>query len=336
MIRTEDVSLATLSTLRVGGVARYVFTCETESDVADTIAFACEQSLPWRVLGEGSNILASDEGFKGVVVLMRISGITFTEEESFIRVTAGAGVHWDTLVEGCVQRGLWGLENLAGIPGTVGASPVQNIGAYGSEVKDTIHSVRVLNTRSNTIEDMESAACDFGYRDSLFKRDAAFVILSVTFKLLKNGAPSLTYKDLATRASEGEDLSTPEKIAMAVRSIRAQKFPDLREYGTAGSFFKNPTVSVEAYEKLTSTYEGLPGFPNAEGVKIPLAFVLDKILNLRGYREGHVSLFERQPLVLVADRGATQKEIDAFANGIAQRVFDTTNITIEREVRMFP
>ncbi|HEY0948511.1 MAG TPA: UDP-N-acetylmuramate dehydrogenase [Candidatus Paceibacterota bacterium] len=336
MMPKEQILFAGLTTLRVGGPIHDLFECTSENEVLNAITFAQAKHLPWRVLGEGSNVLASDEGFEGVVILMRIPGMTFTEEESFSLVTAGAGVHWDTLVEECAQRGLWGLENLAGIPGTVGASPVQNIGAYGSEVKDTIHSVRVLNTRSNAIEDMDNASCGFGYRDSLLKRDSALIILSVTFKLSRNSAPSLSYKDLAARASEGEDLSTPAKIAAAVRSIRAQKFPDLHEYGTAGSFFKNPTISTEAYEKLASEYKGLPGFPNAEGVKIPLAFVLDKILNLRGYREGNVSLFERQPLVLVADHGATQEEIDAFANEIAQRVFDATNITTEREVRTFP
>lgn len=333
MIVRENVPLSGLTTLRVGGPARYVIECVTEDDVRDTVAYARERALPFLMLGEGSNVLAPDDGYDGVVILMRIAGISFESDGERTIVTAGAGVRWDELVTACADKGLWGLENLAGIPGTTGAAPVQNIGAYGSEVKDTIVIVRALDTKTNELIEFTNEECAFGYRDSRFKHDPSLSILSVTFSLAANGAPALSYKDLQACADKGDELTTPAQIGNAVRMIRARKFPDLRAYGTAGSFFKNPTVTAAAYEALATRYEGMPGFPNAQGVKIPLAFVLDKVLALRGHRIGNVSLFAEQPLVLVAHDGATAQEIDAFANGIAMRVREATSVMIEREVR---
>lgn len=336
MILREDIPLSTLSTLRVGGVARYVADCADEDDVREALAFARGKELPWRVLGEGSNVLASDDGFPGVVLRLSMRGFAIEEDGGEHLCTAGAGLNWDAFVGACAARGLWGIENLAGIPGSVGAAPVQNIGAYGTEVKDTIRTVRALDASTGAVRDIPSEDCAFGYRDSRFKRERDLIILSVTFRLAADGTPSLGYKDLAAAKERGEDLATPASIGAVVRAIRAQKFPDLRTHGTAGSFFKNPTVSEEAYKVLVQRYEGLPGFPNSEGVKIPLAFILDKALGLRGYQEGNVSLFARQPLVLVASEGASAREIDAFARGIETRVHAMTDVAIEREVQMFP
>lgn len=336
MIIRENVFLASLSTLRVGGAARYVLECESGEDVAEAAAFAEEHSLPWSVLGEGSNVLASDEGYDGVVVAVRIPGITVVDSNESVMLIVGAGVSWDALVVEAAARNLWGLENLAGIPGTVGAAPVQNIGAYGAEVKDTLQSVEVFDTQTKVIRTFTREECAFGYRDSRFKHDARFVILSVSFRLSKSARPNIAYKDLTTALAQGVVLDTPRTIGNEVRAIRARKFPDLRKVGTAGSFFKNPTISEEAYTSLKEQYADLPGFPNEHGVKIPLAFILDHVLNLRGYSEGNISLFEHQPLVLVAHNGATAREVNTFANNIAARVMNATGINVEREVRNFP
>jgi UDP-N-acetylmuramate dehydrogenase len=335
MIPEENVLLQGLTTLRVGGLARYLFACASEEDVRAAVAFASERGLPLRVLGEGSNVLAADAGFPGVLLLMRIPGIASSEEGSDVIVSAGAGVHWDDLIRFAAERSLWGIENLAGIPGTVGAAPVQNIGAYGMEAKDTIADVRALDPRTGEAFTLSNEDCAFGYRDSRFKREEGLIILGVSFRLSKDGLPALGYKDLQARSEAGDDLSTPALIGDAVRAIRARKFPDLVAYGTAGSFFKNPTVSAQAYAALAQRYEGLPGFPNGDEVKVPLAFVLDKVLGLRGHHAGNVSLFDAQPLVLVAHDGATSEEIDAFATDIAARVHASTAILIEREVRAF-
>lgn len=336
MIVSENVSLSTHTTLRVGGSARFFIECTSGEDVRSALAFAVEHKLPWSVLGDGSNVLATDGTFDGVVIAIRIPGITSVDADEEVFLTAGAGVSWDALVLEAAVRGLWGLENLAGIPGTVGAAPVQNIGAYGAEVNDTLQEVSVLDTWTDEIRILVKDECAFGYRDSIFKSTNQFVILSATFRLKKTAVPSIAYKDLRDAQAQGMDLSTPASIGEAVRAIRARKFPDLTLVGTAGSFFKNPTISEEAYASLKKQFADMPGFPNETGVKIPAAFILDHVLGLRGYTEGNVSLFENQPLVLVALNGATQKEINTFANSIATRVHDVTSITLEREVRNFP
>lgn len=330
---TEHVPLSDVTTLRIGGDARYLYTCASVHDVYDALSFAKEQNLPWRVLGGGSNILAPDEGFVGVVLHMTGQDITWIEGEEGTSVTASAGVAWDTLVQESVEQGLWGLENLAGIPGTVGAAPVQNIGAYGVEVQEVITAVEVLDTHTNEVQIWTPEQCSFEYRESVFKHNPHLIILSVSFALSEEPMPRLSYKDIAARVEAGEVLDTSVAVARVVREIRAAKFPDLAIVGTAGSFFKNPVITYEQYAALAVTYPELPSFPVHGGVKIPLAFVLDKVLGLRGYQAGSVALFEKQPLVLIAYEGATAQEIDVFANDIAQRVYDATHIMIEREVR---
>ncbi len=332
----ENVPLSSLTTLRVGGRARFVAECRTKEDVQEALLYAREHSLPWSVLGEGSNVLAGDNGYQGIILLVRIPGITETAHNGAVLLSVGAGVNWDTLVRDAAARTLWGLENLAGIPGTVGAAPVQNIGAYGAEVKDTLHEVHAIDASTGKERIFTNTECAFGYRESRFKKEPNLIITSVSFLLSKDGTPQVGYKDLANALAEGVDLSSPESIGDAVRAIRTRKFPDLTQVGTAGSFFKNPTISEEAYTSLKKRYPDLPGFPNEHGVKVPLAFILDHVLNLRGYTEGNVSLFERQPLVLVTQDGATADEVDAFAHSVAERVMRATGIKIEREVRNFP
>ena len=331
----ELVSLATLTTLKVGGVAAYVIECESIADVRAAIAFAEEKQLPYKALGSGSNVLVPDTGYEGVVLHMRIPGVTFREEGDTTLVTVGAGVVWEALVDLVVARGLWGIENLAGIPGTVGAAPVQNIGAYGVEVKDVIDSVEVYDPATDTVSPLSAKDCAFGYRDSLFKRERHLLITAVTFRFMRTGAPQITYPDLERKRAEGVRLDTPSEIAACVRSVRSYKFPDLTTFGTAGSFFKNPILLRQEFTLLQKTYPEIPHFVVEKGIKIPLAWILDSVLSLRGYGTTVVTLFERQPLVLVTHTGATASDVEAFANEIAKKVFDATNIRIEREVQTF-
>lgn len=333
MLVREHTPLSELTTLRVGGLARYVCTCSSITDVAEAVALARTESLPFRIIGEGSNILASDDGYNGVLITMCIPGIAYKERQEEVLVTAGAGVGWDDLVSAVASKSLWGLENMAGIPGTVGAAPVQNIGAYGAELQSVFSYADVYNTVTGSVERFDKSACQFEYRDSLFKRDRTLIICSVTFSLLKKGEPKLGYSDLSAWQREGFEMNTPEQIGENVRIIRARKFPDRSKQGTAGSFFKNPVVSSEHFETLTATYGAIPSFPAKSGIKIPLAFILDKVLGLRGTKEGYVSLFGNQPLVLVTDVGATANEVDTFASVIEKKVKDATNIIIEREVQ---
>lgn len=329
----KDISLSTLTSFHSGGVASFVVHCTSVAEVQEAVAFATEQKLPWYVLGEGTNVLADDEGFAGMILRMELEGITYNEQEAKTLVRAGAGVSWDTLVEEVTARGLWGIENLAGIPGTVGAGPVQNIGAYGMELKDTFVSCEVFDTTKGTVTAMQGDECQFGYRDSIFKQNKHLIILSVTLSVSAKGAPKISYGDLQKALQQGIDLTSPSTIARAVREIRSQKFPDLQIYGTAGSFFKNPILSTAEYAALVAQYGEIPQYPHAKGIKIPLAYVLDKLLQLRGHKEGNAWLFEAQPLVLVLTRGGMSRDVERLAQYVAQNVFEKTNIHIEREVQ---
>lgn len=357
----ENVSLAALTTLKTGGKAKYFCAAANEEDVRRAAAFAKKEKLPIFILGGGSNTLVADEGFVGVVVKIATKGVVYEERSGAHEdVRAAAGENWDSFVADTLSRGFWGLENLSGIPGTVGAAPIQNIGAYGAEVKDSIESVRAFDISTGKEKVFSNAECGFEYRDSFFKSPAGknFIILEVTFRLSRVAKPNISYKDLkeyfagaSTNANifrESESEAVIEKnislgraplpalsainIRSAVLEIRSRKFPDLSKVGTAGSFFKNPIISTAHFEKLKSKYPDTPSFAAKDGVKIPLAFVLDRVCGLKGYKKGPVELFQNQPLVLVNTGGATAKEIKDFSNEIKKAVKEKTGIEIENEV----
>ncbi|MBA3789285.1 UDP-N-acetylmuramate dehydrogenase [Patescibacteria group bacterium] len=341
----ENVPLSTLTTFKVGGFARYLVHAENEEDIQTALALSRERGLPWYVLGGGSNILASDKGYEGVLIHPIFTDSVFHKDLEIKGKTVaiiGAGVVWDDFVREAATREFWGIENLAGIPGSVGAAPVQNIGAYGADISDTLLWLEALDATTGILRRFTKEECLFAYRESRFKHEPSYIILRVAFSLTQDGVPHIDYEDLARRAEQGERLDTPQAIGMVVREIRAQKFPDLVLSGTAGSFFKNPILSNESYLQLVEQFPELPGFPVAgavhaaekKGVKIPLAWVLDHVLNLRGYTKNQVKLFENQPLVLVAERGATAHEVDMFAREIELHVQEKISILIEREIRM--
>ncbi len=333
MTLREQIPLATLTTFKVGGNAMYVAECENEKDVQAAILFSEKHGLPWYVIGGGSNILASDEGYKGVILHIKVAGISFEQDNGVMRVLAGAGVLWDKLVEEAVTRELWGLENLAGIPGTVGGAPVQNIGAYGADVSETLLYVDAFDLRTRQLMRFTKMECSFGYRESRFKHDPSLIIVRVAFGLNTQGTPRVEYADLTTRAQEGAMLDSPLAIATIVREIRSKKFPDLSHSGTAGSFFKNPTITLQEYTALQSKYPNIKGFVSNDSVKVSLAWILDHILHMKGFKKGAARLYEQQPLVLVADSKATQREVSALAQEVTKRVYEATGITIEPEVR---
>lgn len=334
MIIREDVPLRDHTTFHMGGpVARFVI-AETAEEVPEAYAYAKAQSLAPYPLGQGSNVLAGDGALTRAVIQLAAHDITFEPgEEGIVFVHADAGVAWDDLVSRTVDEGLWGLENLAGIPGTVGAAPVQNIGAYGAEVKDTLVSLTGYDSLEQGMKTYRVDECGFGYRTSRFKRAPGFFITHCTFALSRTSTPRLQYPDIQARIASGAVLDTSAEIAKVIRDIRAQKFPDLTLFGTAGSFFKNPVITKDEYDQLHEQYPALPGYETAEGIKIPLAWILDHALSLRGYTLGTVALFERQPLVLVAEKGATSADVDALAETVTKKVFEATHIRIEREVQ---
>ncbi len=329
----EYVPFKDLTTFKVGGPARYVIDCVNDSDLKDGLRFAEEKNLPVIVLGGGSNVLPPDEPYEGVVLVMKSEGVRENEiGRDVVDCTVASGVSWDDFVTYATHKGMWGVENLAGIPGSTGATPVQNIGAYGMDVSQTITEVTVYDSVSHSSYVIPTEECDFGYRQSRFKKEPNLIITHVTFRLTRAGTPHIGYPDLQQARAEGEDLTTPADIAAVVRRIRSKKFPDLAVYGTAGSFFKNPILTQQQFAELSKEYGAIPSFPHPDGVKVPLAFILDKVLSLKGYKKEHTFLFGNQPLVVVAEASATAKQIESLAEEIEKKVFDATKIRIEREV----
>lgn len=332
LLRT-DQNLSFFSTLKVGGAAKFFVSVQSEEEVQNAFNFALKEGLPVFVLGGGSNVLFSDEGFKGVVIKNEIKGIELKDLGSEVLVSSGGGENWDDLVAFCVAQGLYGLENLSGIPGTVGASPVQNIGAYGTEAKDTVFDITFFDPQTKEFKTILNENAKFSYRNSIFKNELkSSFITKVSFLLSKKSNLNITYKDLNIFFQEKKEISLLD-VRNAVLTIRSKKFPDLNIYGTAGSFFKNIILEKEKGEEFLKKFPNTPFFViDGERIKIPTGFILDKICGLKGFREGNTGLFESQSLVLVNFGGASAKEIFDFKEKIKTIVYEITGLKIEEEV----
>jgi UDP-N-acetylmuramate dehydrogenase len=332
----STVPLAPYTTLGVGGSAEYFAEVTHTEELSAVVQWARENGHAVTILGGGSNVVVPDTGVRGLVVRPLFLDVTYhTRGDGMQHVTAGAGVVLDALVADVVARGLWGLENLSAIPGTVGGVPVQNVGAYGVEARDVVVSVEAYDPHNGTCVTLTREECRFAYRDSYFKHAGAhLVIIAVTFSLSEVPTPRLSYKDLATRFS-GVDTPTLSAIRDAVVSIRAGKFPDWRTVGTAGSFFKNPVITPAHYAALRVRHPDMPGFVTDDGrMKVSLGWILDHVCGLRGYTEGNVGLYHAQALVLVCTPEARAEEVLAFADTIIARVHAATDIIVEREVTL--
>lgn len=323
--------LARHTTFRIGGPARFFIEVKTVPDLVEAVAYTAMAKLPYLTLGGGSNLLISDAGFDGVVIKVEVEGIEFPEKDLLV---VGAGEVWDDVVAAAVSRNLSGIENLSYIPGNAGAAPVQNIGAYGAEIKEVIEWVEVFDPLIMGVRSLTNSECRFGYRDSLFKSEEGknLIVTRIAMRLRENGKPNISYKDLAVYFT-GKEETTIAEVRNAVIEIRKKKLPDVAEVGTAGSFFKNPIVTESKYVELVEKYPDLPSFAAGEGFKkIPLAWVLDKICGLNGYKEGNVGLYKTQPLALVNFGGATANDIKNLAASIEAQVKEKTGIEIEWEV----
>jgi UDP-N-acetylmuramate dehydrogenase len=336
----HNIPLAPYTTFRIGGPARFFCRASTEADIAAAVEFARQQDVPFFILGGGSNVLVSDQGYAGLVIKNEIKGAACDTRGGVILVSAGSGMVWDTLVAYTVRRGLYGLENLSKIPGTVGASPVQNIGAYGVEVGNLIESVRAFDTVLRKFVELSAKQCQFEYRDSLFKRQKGrYIITRVTYRLRRKGTLQIDYKDLVEyfarkpRGIEASARPTLASVRRAIISIRRRKLPNWKAWGTAGSFFKNPMVSATLYRRLKRKNPDMLGLPVDNGrVKIPLAWILDKICHAKGLMVGNVGTYEKQALVVVTRCGATAEEVVAFTQELMAVVKQATGIKIAAEV----
>lgn len=334
----ENYPLAPLTTFCIGGEARFFVEVKSREELKEAVAFAREKGLAVFILGGGSNVLIPDRGFKGLVVRMAIRGVSFEDEGEYVRLTAEAGEIWDDIVHASVEQNLWGMENLSGIPGTVGGAVVQNIGAYGAALSQTLFTADVFDTHTGSVRILSREECAFGYRESIFKKEAGrYVVLRASFSLSKKPIPDISYKDL-TQRFEGMVPTLPA-VRDAVLEIRRNKFPDLSAEGTAGSFFKNPVLSGSAAEALAMRFPGLPLFalPESSGKKVPIAWLLDwqhGVLDMRGARVGGARLFEKQPLVIAAARNTSSNDVAALAMLVREKIKNACGIEIENEVHI--
>lgn len=334
----EHVSLAEFTTFKIGGPARFFAVAENEGDVAEAVTWAEERGLPLFVLGGGSNLLVSDRGFDGLVLIMGIRGVK--QEGDVFEV--GAGEVWDEFVQRAVEVGYAGVECLAGIPGSVGGTPVQNVGAYGQEVAETIVSVRALDRRTGRFCELSNAECNFRYRKSLFNADepGRYLVTSVRYRLHPKGQAKVTYADVK-RYFDGK-AETPElaEVASAVREIRRGKGMLIVEGDadcrSAGSFFKNPVVGVERLGAVAAAARvaeaEVPHWRAGEGeVKLSAAWLIERAGFGKGFVDGSAGISSRHTLALINRGGATAADIERLQGRIVDGVREKFGVGLERE-----
>ncbi len=314
------------TTLRIGGPARYWGQAESVDDLKQIGA-------PFLILGGGSNVLVADDGWPGLAIEINLRGV---EDLGGGRLRVAAGEVWDEFVALAVNAGLWGVENMSFIPGKVGGAPIQNIGAYGQQASDVVESVEVLDTSVNEIKVLGKDECGFGYRKSIFNsgQKGKYVVLSVTFVLQKNGAPNLTYPDLQKR-----NCKTLAEIRSAVIEIRKNKGFDPSEHGTAGSFFKNLVLNDQEFEVLREhVYYGwgpryVEQLLEVRGKfgKVPTAFIMDKLLNLKGAQVGGAVLSDQQVLNIINTGEATAEDVMTLFKKVRREILSRTGMVVTNE-----
>ncbi|HEV2116670.1 MAG TPA: UDP-N-acetylmuramate dehydrogenase [Terriglobales bacterium] len=342
MLIRENVPLAPLTTLGVGGPARFFAEAITADDVRRAIHHVGEQNLPLFVLGGGSNLVISDSGWPGLVLRIRITGLQEREEGDKVIFDVGAGEDWDRFVARAVARDCAGIECLSGIPGSVGGTPVQNVGAYGQEVSETIESVQALDVKNGRLRELCNPACGFSYRTSLFntRERGCYIILRVTYALTPAGEPRLEYADLKKYFAGGTGKPTLAQVREAVRRIRAGKamliVPGDEDCRSAGSFFKNPVLTSEQHQQLSERAATLglqvPSYPALSAQhKVSAAWLVEHSGFAKGYNRGPVGISHKHALALVNRGGATAADVVALKDEIQQRVEETFGIQLSPE-----
>lgn len=336
MFVLENVPLSEHSTMRLGGQASYFTEVSSRDDIKQAVQWAFERKLPVKVIGDGSNIVWDDDGYPGLVIANKISGIEVTGDfGDSAYVTAGGGVNWDEFVAQTVTMGLTGIEFLSLIPGTVGATPVQNVGAYGSEVKDTIATLEVFDIASQSFTTLRNSDCAFGYRTSRFKTADAgrYIITSVTFALQK-GLPKPPFYAALQNYLDTHQIKevTPLVIRDAVIAIRSSKLPDPATVANNGSFFANPIIDQATFTQLYDTYPMMPHWEVGERIKLSAAWLLEQ----SGFKDYHdaetgMATWHAQPLVLVNESAKSTAQLKQFKQKLVSAVQQKFGITLEQE-----
>jgi UDP-N-acetylmuramate dehydrogenase len=340
----ENVDLAPLTTMRIGGPARYFAAVTDVDELVEALKWGREQGLPIFLLGGGSNLLVSDRGFPGLVIHVQLKGIETHEngERTFVR--AAAGEDWDPFVAFCVERNLAGIECLSGIPGSIGATPIQNVGAYGQDVSETIVSVETIDRSDLSRKTLTNLECEFGYRFSRFKNrePERYVVTAVTYSLLPDGAPAIRYPELASYLT-GRGVSAPglTDVREAVIAIRKRKGmvvdPADGDSLSAGSFFMNPILDSEEFERFKSDSEAMgcgvpPSFPAADGkLKTSAAWLIERSGFTKGYRLGRAGISTKHTLALVNTGGASAGEMVTLVEKIKSGVRERFGIELHPE-----
>jgi len=340
----ENVSLAPLTTFRIGGPARFFVEAQSLSDVQEAVAFGLTRNLPLFVLGGGSNLVVADSGWLGLVLKVAVVGISRRPglEDGKAVFDVGAGESWDGFVAHAVAADCAGIECLSGIPGSVGGTPVQNVGAYGQEVAETIESVEALDLKDGQIRELCREACGLSYRSSIFNSSerGRFIIVRVTYALAPGGTPHLEYADLRRHFADRDSAPNLAETREAVRSIRARKGmlivegdPDSR---SAGSFFKNPVLSEEQHKELQKRAQSkklsIPSYPALEQKqKVSAAWLVEHSGFARGYRRGQAAISSKHALAIVNHGGATAAEVLALKDEIQEKVEETWGVRLEAE-----
>ena len=343
VLMLENVPLAPMTTLGVGGAARYFCQAHSERDLREATVFAREREVPIFIMGGGSNLVVSDAGFAGLVLKVALLGI---KQRSLgagrVQFDVAAGEDWDAFVSGTVQSRFAGLECLSGIPGTVGGTPIQNVGAYGQEVRDTIGEVRALHVASLENVVLSNADCQFAYRSSRFNTTdrGEFIVTGVSFGLVHGGKPKLAYADLRSHFADGTAEPTLAETREAVLEIRRRKamviVPGDEDSRSAGSFFKNPVMSEQQYVELSNRLSArgltVPCYPSGDQQrKIPAAWLVEQAGFHKGYTKGAVGISRRHTLAIVNRGGATAAEMIALKDEIQSRVRDEFWIELQVE-----
>ncbi|MFZ1140489.1 MAG: UDP-N-acetylmuramate dehydrogenase [Candidatus Sulfotelmatobacter sp.] len=344
MLLQENVPLAPLTTFRLGGPARFLVEATSIGEVQEAVAFARSKNLTLFVLGGGSNLLVADSGWPGLVLKVAVPGIERRsgDIDGKALFDVGAGESWDRFVSHAVIAQCAGVECLSGIPGSVGGTPVQNVGAYGQEVSETIESVQVLDLQDGQVRELCREACGFTYRSSIFNTTerGRFIILRVAYTLTPGGEPRIGYADLKRHFEGRETLPNLAETREAVRHIRALKGMLIvagdADCQSAGSFFKNPVISPEKHEDLRKRAAAkglmLPSYPALEkSKKISAAWLVERSGFARGYGFGHVGISSKHALAIVNRGGATADEVLALKDQIQQRVEEIWGVRLEPE-----
>ena len=348
LLLREQEPLAQHTTLGLGGPARYFHECTTEAELREALTWARERRLRVQIMGGGSNLVVVDAGFPGLVLKLAIGGIALRETTQGVELTAAAGVEWDALVRRVVERGWTGIECLSGIPGTVGATPIQNVGAYGQEIAETLVSVRCLERAGLTEVVFPRDQCEFAYRSSRFKsRDHDhYIVLDITLRLYRDRLPQLRYAELAQavrhhgeleRLAPADAVSVVRNTVLELRRRKSMVLDPTDPNGrSVGSFFMNPVLSADAFERLVHRWgaagegDGIPMFPADGRVKVPAAWLIEQAGFRKGYRRGGVGISTRHALALV-NHGGTTAELLALAEAIERAVYERFGVRLERE-----